>query len=103
MITTRELCRVLATALHVSGVERYAARLVRRGLLPRAGYEVEAIDAAVLLMAVAAAPRPEDAPHVVATLAGGRVDRNRSTGRRNNGRQTTIQLGYQRPLAAGLR
>ena len=65
MTTTRELCRVLATVLHVSGVERWAARLVRRGLLPRAGCEVYAIDAAVLLMAVAAAPRPEDAVRIV--------------------------------------
>ncbi len=69
MITIRELCRVLATALHVPDVERYAARLVRRGLLPRAGCEVGALDAAVLLMAVVAAPRPADAARVVATLA----------------------------------
>ncbi len=39
MTTTRELCRVLATALQVPGVERYAARLVRDGYLPRADDE----------------------------------------------------------------
>ncbi len=32
----------------------------------------------------------------------GRVDRNRSTGRRANGRQIAIQPGYQRPLAASV-
>ncbi len=32
----------------------------------------------------------------------GRVDRNRSTGRRANGRQTRIQLGRRRPLAASV-
>lgn len=69
MITTRDLCRVLSAALHVPGVERYAARLVRRGLLPRAGCEVCALDAALLLAAVVAAPRPVDAPRVVVTLA----------------------------------
>ncbi len=31
MTTTRKLCRALSAALHVRGVERYAARLVRRG------------------------------------------------------------------------
>ena len=29
MTTLRDLCRVLATALHVTGVERYAARITR--------------------------------------------------------------------------
>ncbi len=65
----RELCRVLATVLHMPGVDRYAARLIRRGLLPRAGCEIDALDAALLLAAVVAAPRPVDAPRVVVTLA----------------------------------
>ncbi len=69
MTTTRELCHLLSATLHLPGVDRYAARLVRRGLLPRAGCKVYALDAALLLMAVMAAPRPADAPRVVATLA----------------------------------
>ena len=68
-MNVRELCRVLAMALHMPGVERYAARLVRRGLLPRSGCEVGALDVALLLAAVVAAPRPADAPRVVVTLA----------------------------------
>ncbi len=42
MTTTRELCRVLATALQVPSVERFAARQVRDGYLPRAGEEADA-------------------------------------------------------------
>ncbi len=42
MITTRELCGALGTALQVPGVEKYAARLVRDGHLPRAGEEADA-------------------------------------------------------------
>ncbi len=41
-MNVRELCRVLATALHIPGVERHAARLVRDGYLPRSGDEVDA-------------------------------------------------------------
>ena len=67
---TRQLCRAVGAAVHTPDVERYAARLVRRGLLPSAGCKVGAIDAALLLLAVAAAPRPADAPHVVVTAAG---------------------------------
>jgi hypothetical protein len=40
----------LSATLHLPGVDRYAARLVRRGLLPRAGCEVNALDAALLRM-----------------------------------------------------
>ena len=69
MTDTRELCRVVGAALHVPDVERYAARLVRRGLLPRAGEAVDAWNAAALVLAVAAAPCPEGAPRVVVTLA----------------------------------
>ncbi len=68
-MNVRELCSLLSTTLHIPGVERYAARLVRCGLLPRAGCEVCSLDAALLLMAVVAAPRPADAPRVVVTLA----------------------------------
>ncbi len=39
MTTTRELCGALGTALQVPGVEKYAARLVRDGYLPRSGDE----------------------------------------------------------------
>ncbi len=42
MITTRDLCRGLAAALQVPGVERHAARMVRDGYLPRSGDEVDA-------------------------------------------------------------
>jgi len=69
MITVRELCRVLTTALHVAGVERWAEQLVDRELLPGPDHKVTALDAALLLGAVVTAPRPEDAPLVVVTLA----------------------------------
>ncbi len=42
MTTTRDLCRGLAAALQVPGVERHAVRLVRAGYLPRTGEEVDA-------------------------------------------------------------
>ncbi len=61
MTTVRELCRVLATALHVPGVDRWAEQLVSREFLPGLDHEVTALDAALLLAAVVAAPRP-DAP-----------------------------------------
>ncbi len=69
MITTRELCSALATALQVPSVERSAARLVRDGILPRSGEEVNECDAAVLLLAVAAAPHPDQATQVVETVS----------------------------------
>ncbi len=69
MTTVRELCRVLATALHVPGVDRWAEQLVDSELLPSLDHKVTALDAALLLAAVVAAPRPEDAPLVVVTLA----------------------------------
>ncbi len=46
MTTTRDLCHTLGAALQVPGVERYAARLLRDGYLPRAGDEVDEADAA---------------------------------------------------------
>ncbi len=69
MTTTHELCRILATALHVPDVDRWAAHLGARELLPGLDHEISALDAALLLAAVAAAPRPEDAPRVVVTLS----------------------------------
>ena len=69
MTTTLDLCRVLAPALHVPGVDRWAEQLVSRELLPGLDREVYALDAALLLMAVVAAPRPADAPRVVVMLA----------------------------------
>ncbi len=42
MTTTRDLCGALGAALHVPGVERHAARLVRVGYLPRSGDEDDA-------------------------------------------------------------
>ncbi len=69
MTTTLDLCRVLAPALHVPGVDRWAEQLVSRELLPGPDHEVTALDAALLLAAVVAAPRPESAPLAVVTLA----------------------------------
>ncbi len=70
MTTTRDLCRAMGAALRVPGVEKYAARLVRDGYLPRAGEEVDEHDAATLLLAVAAAPHPEQATDVIESLMG---------------------------------
>ena len=67
-MTLRELCNPLGETLHLPGVERWAARLVRRVLLPRSGCEVNALNVA-LLPAVVAAPRPADAACVIVTLA----------------------------------
>ncbi len=61
MTTVRELCRVLAPALHVFGVDRWAEELENRELLPGLDHEVTALDAALLLAAVVAAPRPAEA------------------------------------------
>ncbi len=69
MTTTRELCRLLSATLHLPGVDRWAEQLGSRELLPGLDHEVDATDDALLLMAVVAAPRPADAPRVVATLA----------------------------------
>jgi hypothetical protein len=37
MTTIRNLCQAVGAALEIAGVERYAARLVRAGYLPRFG------------------------------------------------------------------
>ncbi len=68
-MNVRELCRLLSATLHLPGVDRWAEQLVSRELLPSLDREVYALDAALLLMAVVAAPRPEDAPLAVITLA----------------------------------
>ena len=69
MTTTRTLCGALSAILQVRGVERHAARLVRDGYLPRSGEEVDERDATILLLAVAAAPHPDQATEVVETLS----------------------------------
>ncbi len=69
MITTRDLCRAMGAALQVRGVERYAARLVRDGYLPRAGEEVDEHDAAILLLAVLGTADPNQASETAERLA----------------------------------
>ncbi len=68
-MNVRELCRLLSATLHLPGVDRWAEQLVDRELLPGLDHKGAALDAALLLAAVVAAPRPEDAPLVVVTLA----------------------------------
>ncbi len=68
-MNVRELCRVLSATLHLPGVERWAKRLADRELLPGMDHKVYALDVALLLGAIVAAPRPEEAPHAIATLA----------------------------------
>lgn len=68
-MNVRELCHLLSATLHLPGVERWAEQLVRRELLPGVDHGINALDAALLLAAVVAAPNPEDAPRVVVTLA----------------------------------
>ena len=69
-MNVRELCRLLSATLRLPGVDRWAEQLVSRELLPGLDREVCALDAALVLAAVVAAPNPEDAPHAVITLAG---------------------------------
>ena len=68
-MNVRELCRLLSATLHLPGVERWAKHLVSRELLPGLDHKVTALDTALLLAAVVAAPRPADAPLAVVTLA----------------------------------
>ncbi len=70
MTTTRELCRAMATALQVPGVELHAARMVRDGLLPRSGAETDERDAAMLLLAVLGTADPNQASQTAERLAG---------------------------------
>lgn len=70
MTTTRKLCRALGAALQVPGVERFAARLVREGVLPRAGDGVNGAEVVALLLAVLGASHPEQASQTVERLAG---------------------------------
>ncbi len=69
MTTTRELCHVLSATLHLPDVDRWGEHLEARELLPSPDHEVCALDAALLLAAVVAAPRPADVPLAVVTLA----------------------------------
>ena len=69
MTTVRDLCRLLSATLHIPGVERWAEQLGSRELLPSLDHEVNDVDAALLLAGIVAAPRPEDAPRVVVSLA----------------------------------
>jgi hypothetical protein len=59
----------VSATLHLPRVDRWAEQLGARELLPGLDHEINALDAALLLAAVVAAPRPADAPRVVATLA----------------------------------
>ena len=68
-MNVRELCRLLNATLYLPGVDLWAEQLGSRELLPSLDHEVNALDAALLLMAVVAAPRPADAPRVVVMLA----------------------------------
>ena len=68
-MNVRELCRLLSATLHISGVDRWAEQLVDRELLPGVDHDICALDAAILLAVVVAAPQPEDAYRVVVTLA----------------------------------
>ena len=68
-MNVRELCHLLSATLHLPGVDRWAEQLGSRELLPGLDHEVAALDAALLLAAVVAAPRPADAPRVVVALA----------------------------------
>ncbi len=79
MTKLRELCRLLSATLHISGVERWAEQLVRRELLPGLDHEANAFDAALLLAAVVAAPRPADAPRANAWKTKGCCPINRLT------------------------
>ncbi len=69
-MNVRELCRLLSATLHLPNVDRWAEQLISRELLPGLDHKVYALDAAALLGAVVAAPRPEEASLAVATLAG---------------------------------
>ncbi len=70
MTTTRELVTALGAILQVPGVERFAARLVRDGYLPRSRDEVNGAEAVALLFAVLGASHPEQASQTVERLAG---------------------------------
>ena len=51
-MNVRELCRQLSATLHIPDVERWAEHLEARELLPGLDYQVDALDAALLLAAV---------------------------------------------------
>ncbi len=50
-MNVRDLCRLLSATLHLPSVDRWAEQLGSRELLPGLDHEVNALDAALLLMA----------------------------------------------------
>ena len=70
MITTRKLCNGLSAVLQIPKIERYAARLVRDGLLPHAHEPVDDHEAAILLISVLGTADPAQATWTVERLAG---------------------------------
>ena len=69
MTSTRQLCDAMGAALQVPGVEKWAAKLVRDGHLPRGADEVNGAEAVGLLLAVLGASHPEQASQTVERLA----------------------------------
>ena len=72
MATTRQITGLLERHLGVE-VAPFAAKLVRDGVLPRRDRPVDGLDAAILLLAVAAAPSPADALETTIALQGAPV------------------------------
>ena len=60
-MNVRELCRLLSATIHVPNVDHWAEQLCDREFLPSLDHEVTALDAAIMLGAIAAAPRPAEA------------------------------------------
>ena len=79
-MTIRELCPAIGSALHVLDVQRWAAPLVRAGLLPRVGAKVhsrpqEALTGALYRSLVFGTPNPTTRilSHPTAEAAGWRM------------------------------
>ena len=64
----RSLCVAVGVALQIRAIERHAARLLRDGLPPQAGDEANEVDAATLILAVAATPEPAEASTAIGNL-----------------------------------
>ena len=73
MTTVRQLCNALSQLFALNAAS-FAAPLVRSGWLPRAREEVDAIDAAVLVAGILAAPEPAAVVDAVHTLSGAMAD-----------------------------
>ena len=69
MATTRDITTLMSIHLGIN-VARYAARLVRAGMLPQRGRRVDEDHVASLLLAVAAAADPSRAVEALEQLAG---------------------------------